>query len=104
VGIVWGVGGDVLFLVGVFVEGAFIRVLEEHVMCVSSLLGVMHGSQVGRKSVERGVVSLGTFPCSVLAGRMRAALKDSIVVRKGSLMPFLSPLDTLSIITLVGCI
>ena len=40
--------------------------------------------------VERGVESLGSFLCSLLAGRMRMTLRDSIVEKRGSFVPVLS--------------
>jgi hypothetical protein len=47
---------------------------------------------------------LGSFLCSVSGGRVRVARRDSIPVRRASFMPVLSPLDSLAMMTLVGCI
>jgi hypothetical protein len=35
---------------------------------------------------------------------VRVALRDLIVVRRGSFMPVLSPMETIAMMTLVGCI
>jgi hypothetical protein len=52
--------------------------------------------------VERGVESFGSFLCSLLAGRMRVALRDSIVVRRGSFVPVVSSLGSVAMMTLGG--
>jgi hypothetical protein len=49
-----------------------------------------------------GVVSLGRFLSSVVAGRSRVALRVSKEVRMEVLGPGLSPLGSLAMMTLVG--
>jgi len=52
--------------------------------------------------VSRGVVSLVSCMCSVVAGRSRVALRDSIDIRRENLGPGLSPLGSLAMMALVG--
>ena len=73
-------------------------------MCVGKSMDAMYMCHMGCMSVERGDVSFDRFLCSVSAGRVRLARRDSIVVRRGSFMPLRSPLGSLAIMTLVGCI
>jgi hypothetical protein len=54
--------------------------------------------------VSRGVVSLGSFLSSEVAGRSRVALRVSREVRKEILGPGLSPFGSLTMITMVGWI
>ncbi len=54
--------------------------------------------------VCRGVVSLGTFLCFVVAGRSRVALRVSREVWREVLGPDLSPFGNLTMIALVGWI
>ena len=57
--------------------------------------------------VSRGVVSLGSFLCFVVAGRSSVALRVSREVRRAVSGPVLSPLGSLAISTsvvgFVGC-
>ena len=52
--------------------------------------------------VSRGVVSLGSFLCFVVAGRSSGALRVSREVRRACLGPVLSPLGSLAMKTFVG--
>ena len=52
--------------------------------------------------VNRGVVSLGSFLCSVVACRSSVALRVSREVRRAVLGPVLSPLGSLDVSTFVG--
>ena len=52
--------------------------------------------------VRRGVVSLGSFLCSVLAGRSSVALRVSREVRIAVLGPILSPLGSRAMSAFVG--
>jgi hypothetical protein len=65
---------------------------------------VIHFSHVACIVVSRGVVSLGSFLCSVFAGRSRVALRVSREVLREVLGPVLSPFGSLALITLVGWI
>ena len=51
--------------------------------------------------VSRGVVSLGSFLCFVVAGRSSVALRVSVEVRREVLGPCLSPFGSLAMITFV---
>ena len=61
-------------------------------MCVSRLSGVMNFSQEVCMVASRGVVSLGSFLCFVVAGSSSVALRVSMEVRRAVLGPVLSPL------------
>ena len=52
--------------------------------------------------VSRGVVSLGSFMCSVVAGRSSVALRVSSEARRAVLGPVLSPLGSLAMSKIVG--
>ena len=52
--------------------------------------------------VSNGVLSLGSFLCSVVAGRSSVALRVSREVRRAVLGPVLSPLGSLVMSTYVG--
>ena len=52
--------------------------------------------------VSRGVVSLGSFLCSVLVGRSRVALSVSREVLRAVLGPVLSAFGSLAMSTFVG--
>ena len=52
--------------------------------------------------VSRGVVSLGSFLCFVVAGRSSVALRVSREVRRAVLGPVLSPFGSLAMSTFVG--
>ena len=54
--------------------------------------------------VSRGVVSLGSFLCSVVEGRSKVALRVSIEVLREVLLLGLSPLGNRASMTLVGWI
>ncbi len=49
-----------------------------------------------------GVVDLGNFLCSVVAGRSSVALRVSTEVRSVVFRPVLSPLESLATMTSVG--
>ena len=51
--------------------------------------------------VNRGVVSLGSFLCSVVASRSSVALRVSKKVRRAGLGPVLSPFGSLAMSTFV---
>ena len=53
-------------------------------------------------SVEAGVISLGSFLCSVEAGRSRMARRLSVEVRSADSDPGLIPFESLASMTLVG--
>ena len=71
-------------------------------MCGDSLSGVMNFSQNVCMVVSRGVVSLGSFLCSVVAGRSSVALRVSKEVQRAILGPVLSPFGSLAMSTFVG--
>ncbi len=52
--------------------------------------------------VNRVLVSLGSFMCSVVTGRRSVALRVSREVRKAVLGPVLSPLGSLAMSTFMG--
>ena len=52
--------------------------------------------------VSRGVVALGSFLCSVVAGRSSVDLRVSREVRRAVLGPVLSPFGSLAMSTFVG--
>ena len=52
--------------------------------------------------VSRDVVSLGSFLCSVVAGRSSVALRVSREVRRAVLGPILSPFGGLAMSKVVG--
>jgi hypothetical protein len=54
--------------------------------------------------VEKVAEYMGSFLCFLIASRMRVTLRDSIVVRGGSFVPVLSALESLAMMTWVGCI
>ena len=51
--------------------------------------------------VSRGVVSLDSFLCSVVAGRSSVALRVSKEIRRAVLRPVLSPFGSLAMSTFV---
>ncbi len=67
------------------------------------LLGFLHGSHEGCREVERGAVSFGSVQCSEEAGRRNVALRESMVVRRGALVPGSSSLVSLATMTSMGC-
>ena len=73
-------------------------------MCGGRLSGVLNFSHEMCMVVSRGVVSLGSFLSSIVAGRSKVALRVSREVRREVLGPGLSPFDNLAMITLVGWI
>ena len=73
-------------------------------MCGGRLLGVMNFSHEACMVVIRGVVSLGSFLSSVVAGRRKVALRVSKGVRREVFGPGLSPFGKMAMITLVGWI
>ena len=62
----------------------------------------MNFSQEVCMAVSRGVVSLGSFLCSVVAGRSCVALRVSMEVRRAVLGHVLSPIGSLAMSTFVG--
>ena len=60
----------------------FIKLAYEFGLCEGRLLGVMNFIQEVCMVVSNGVVSLGSFLCSVVAGRSSVALRVSREVRK----------------------
>ena len=101
-----GVGG----VSGICVEGClfgltfavFIRLAYEFGLCEGRLSGVINFIQEVCMVVSRGVVSLGSFLCSVVDGRSRVALRVSRDVRRAVLGPVLSPFGSLAMSTFVG--
>ena len=71
-------------------------------MSEGKLSGVMNFIQEVCMVVIRGVVSLGSFLCYVVAGRSSVALKVSREVRRAVLGPVLSPFGSLATNTTVG--
>jgi hypothetical protein len=71
-------------------------------VCGGRLSVVMDFSYEACMVASRGVVSLGSFLCFVVAGRSRVALRVSREVRREVLGPGLSPFCSLAMITLVG--
>ena len=66
------------------------------------LSGVMHLILEVCMVVSRGVVSLGSFMCSLVAGRSSVALRVSRDVRRAVLGPVLSPLGSLAMSAFLG--
>ena len=66
---------------------------------LSGRMNLVH--EVGRV-VSRGVLSLGNFLCSVVAGRSSVARRVSREVRRAVLGPGLSPLGSLAMSAFVG--
>ena len=71
-------------------------------MCEGRLSGVMNFIREVCMVVSRGVVSLSTFLCYVLAGSSSVALRVSREVRRAVLGHVLSPLCSLAMSTFVG--
>ena len=71
-------------------------------MCVGRLSGVMNCIHEVCMVVISGVVSLGSFLCSVVACRSSVALRVSREVRREVLGSVLSPLGSLAMSTFVG--
>ena len=71
-------------------------------MCGGRLSGGMNFSQEVCMVVSRGVVSLGSFLCFVVASRSRVALRVSKEVRRAVVGHALSPFGSLSMSTFVG--
>ncbi len=85
-----------------FAVDAFIKLAYEFVLCEGKLSGVMNLVQEVCMVLSRGVVSLDSFLCSVVAGRSSVALRVSREVRRAVLGPVLSPLGSLAMSTFVG--
>ena len=64
--------------------------------------GRMNFSQEVCMVVSRGVVSLGSFLCSVVASRSRVAPRVSKEIRRAVLGPVLSPFGSLTMSTFAG--
>jgi len=71
-------------------------------MCGGRLPGVMNFSQEVCMAVSRCVVSLGSFLCSVVAGRSSVALRVSKEVRRAVMGPVLSACGSLAMSTFIG--
>jgi hypothetical protein len=83
-------------------SAVFIRLAYEYGLCEGRLSGVMNFIQEVCIVVHMGVVSLGSFLCSVVAGRSRVALRVSREVRRAVLGPVVSPFGSLAMSTFVG--
>ena len=70
-------------------------------MCEGRLLGVMNFIQEVSIVVSRGVVSLGSFLCFVVADRSSVALRVSREVQRAGLGPVLSAFGSLAMSTFV---
>ena len=79
-----------------------IKLAYEFGLCEGRLSGVMNFIQEVCMVVSRGVVSLGSFLCSMAAGRSSVALRLSREVRRAVLWPALSPFGRLAMRTFVG--
>jgi hypothetical protein len=102
---IWGACIAGRFLVNMLAEEAFASWAWELVVCDGRFSGFMNGSRDKCAIVERGVVSLGSFLSSEEAGRRRLARSESIVVQRNVSIPAsLSPLGSLAMMSLVGCI
>ena len=69
---------------------------------MGKLWGLMYACHDVCMVVWRGVVSLGSFLCSVLEGRSRVARSVSREVRRAVLGPVLSAFGSLAMSTFVG--
>ena len=69
---------------------------------MSKLSGLMYLCHDVCMVVRRGVVSLGSFLCSVLEGRSRVARSVSREVRRAVFGPVLSTFGSLAMSTFVG--
>ena len=84
------------------VVDAFIRLEKEVCLCVGKLSGLMYVCHDACIVVSRGVVSLGSFLCSVVVGRRRVALSVSSEVRRAVFVPGLSAFGILAMSAFVG--
>jgi hypothetical protein len=80
----------------------FIRLACEFSLCEGRLSAVMNVIQEVCIVALMGVVSLGSFMCSVVVGRSNVALRVSREVRRAVLGPVLSPFGSLAMSTFVG--
>ena len=71
-------------------------------MCVGRLSGEMNLIQEVCMVVSRGLVYLGNFLCSVVAGRSSVARRVSREVRRAVLGPVWSPLGSLAMSAFAG--
>ena len=69
---------------------------------MGKLSGLMYACHDVCMVVRRGVVSLGSFLCSVLEGRSRVARSVSREVRRAVFGPVLSAFGSLAMSTFVG--
>ncbi len=69
---------------------------------MGKLSGLMYVCHDVCMVVRRGVVSFGSFLCSVVEGRSRVALSVSSEVRRAVFRPVLSAFGSLAMSTLVG--
>ncbi len=93
--------GRALFEV-MFDVGVCIRLAWEFGLCEGMLSGVMNFIHEVRIVVRRGVVSLGSFLCSMVAGRSSVALRVTRDIWRAGLGPVLSPLGSIAMSTFVG--
>ncbi len=84
-----------------FAVEAFIKLAYEFGLYKGRLSGVMNFIHEVCKVVSRGVVSLGSCLCSVVAGRSSVFLRVSREVRRAVLGPVLSPFGSLAMSTFV---
>ena len=96
----WGVGR----LLFEMVVGVWVRVVYVVVLCEGMCVVVMYLCHEVCMVVSFGITSFGNLRCSVLEGRSRVARRVSMEVRRAALAPGLSPLGSLAITTVVGCI
>ena len=80
----------------------FIKMAYEFGLCEGRSSGAMNFIQEERIVVSRGVVSLGSFLCSVVAGRSSVALWVSREVRRAVFGPVLSAFGSLAMRAFVG--
>ena len=80
----------------------FIKLADEFGLCEGRLSSAMNFIHEVCMVVSRGVVSLGSFMCYVVAGRSSVALRVSREVRRAVLGPGLSPFGSLAMRTFAG--
>ena len=80
-----------------FAVAALIKLAYELGLCEGKLSGVMNFIQYMCMVVSKGVVSLGSFLCSMVTGRSSVALRMSSEARR-----VLSPFGSLAMSTVLG--
>ncbi len=86
----------------VFAVAALIKLTQGFGLCEGKLSGVINFIQEVYMVMSRGVVSLVSFLCSVVAGRSSVALRVSREVLRAVLGHVLSPFGSLAMSTVVG--